>query len=264
MQKSGKNFVSGFYIILGVIMQNISIQPKVFAAQLNNTRTVNEKYSHVPAENSSGNIPAETYRAYALSNIPFKAENKINDISLVLTQENINPRICVEVVNNKKPDSKPGTSAIYEIALHDQMHDEIKKTPEIENKTSEVRDYKRKFDLVCKEDDLLETLKLIQTSIRNKNIEKSYIDTARQLAPVGYKLYSVKAKTIGNYTDVPEGTSVQNFKKMVETITYDDINKYNRDMLANSDTRITLAVNNDFYNKHKQEILPILNDICGD
>ena len=209
-------------------------------------------------ESSRVNIPSETYRAYALSRPSFRGGNQINDISLILTEEKTSPRICVEILNNNKFESKMGVPAIYEIALHDQLYDDLRRNPKLKEENSQVTDYKRRFDVSCPEEDLINTLKMIQDRFIDVNVEKRYIDKAKNLAPVGYKLHTLNIESVGSYEDTPQGMTPEDYEQKIAEISNDDIQKYSKDILNNSDTRITLSVNKDFYNQHKDEIMPLL------
>ena len=229
----------------------------------NNYTNFNKKYNKSGVKTQSkeapqDSIPSETYRAYALSKPSFKGVNQINDISLILTEEKTNPRICVEILNNNKFDSKIGVPAIYEIAVHDQLYDEKRRNPKLKDEESQVTDYKRRFDVSCQEEDLVETLKLIRDKFVNINIEKRYIDKAMKLAPIGFKLHTLNLESVGNYEDIPKGTSEEDYNKIISEISYNDIQDFNDSILNNSDTRITLSVNKEFYNKHKDEIKPLI------
>lgn len=229
----------------------------------NNYANFNKKYnkSGVKAqckEAPQDSIPSETYRAYALSRPSFKGVNQINDISLILTEEKTNPRICVEILNNNKFESKMGVPAIYEIALHDQLYDDLRRNPKLKKENSQVTDYKRRFDVSCPEEDLINTLKMIQDRFIDVNVEKRYIDKAKNLAPVGYKLHTLNIESVGSYEDTPQGMTPEDYEQKIAEISNDDIQKYSKDILNNSDTRITLSVNKDFYNQHKDEIMPLL------
>ena len=229
----------------------------------NNYANFNKKYnkSGVKAQSKEAaqdSIPSETYRAYSLSKPSFKGVNQINDISLILTEEKTNPRICVEILNNNKFESKMGVPAIYEIALHDQLYDDLRRNPKLKKENSQVTDYKRRFDVSCPEEDLINTLKMIQDRFIDVNVEKRYIDKAKSLAPIGYKLHTLNVESVGSYEDTPQGMTPEDYEQKIAEISNDDIQKYSKDILNNSDTRITLSVNKDFYNQHKDEIMPLL------
>ena len=151
-----------------------------------------------------------------------------------------------------------GVPAIYEIALHDQLYDDLRRNPKLKKENSQVTDYKRRFDVSCPEEDLINTLKMIQDRFIDVNVEKRYIDKAKNLAPVGYKLHTLNIESVGSYEDTPQGMTPEDYEQKIAEISNDDIQKYSKDILNNSDTRITLSVNKDFYNQHKDEIMPLL------
>ncbi len=239
-------------------MINISIQSHYNKYNYYKTISCQPKNTQFKSKSPNMVLPSETYRAYALSKPSFKGVNQINDISLILTEEKTNPRICVEILNNNKFDSKIGVPAVYEIAVHDQLYDEKRRNPKLKDEESQVTDYKRRFDVSCQEEDLVETLKLIRDKFVNINIEKRYIDKAMKLAPIGFKLHTLNLESVGNYEDIPKGTSEEDYNKIISEISYNDIQDFNDSILNNSDTRITLSVNKEFYNKHKDEIKPLI------
>ena len=239
-------------------MNTVQLQTGYNITPVNNKNSLQKTVQNSFLKTEATDISAETYRAYALSRPVFKGVNQINDISLILTEQKSNPRICVEVINNNKFESKIGVPAVYELALHDQLYDDIRRIPDLKDEKSQVLDYKRRFDISCSEENLITALKMIQDRFINVNIEERYIDKAKNLAPVGYELHTLKVESIGNYNDAPSGMTTKEYEQKIADISRDDIQKYCTDILNNSDTRITLSVNKDFYNKHKNEIMPLL------
>jgi len=243
-------------------MQDYTIKNKpvenqiIFPNQKGNSAKSN---SYKQIEKTEAALPAEAARAYALAKPSFGAVTKLNDISLILTDNKDDPRICVEILNNDKLDAKPAICSVYEIALHDQLYNDLRRNSYIKEKDSYVRDYKRRFDVSCPQENLVDLLKLIDNRFVNVDIEKRYIDSAKKLAPVGYKLHTLGVDTSYDYNDVPKGTTEDTYQDLINQIKYEDVQKYNDDILKNSDTRVTLSVNKDFYNDHKDKIMPLLN-----
>ena len=136
---------------------------KVLSTNLyyNNARKeIQANKSDIPANNSAQGISKEystvskTY-AYTLPN--FKAK-QLNDIDLILTDKPSAPRVSVQMLKNDDFQAKPGLCTVYEIALHDQLHDLLRRNPEIKDNGSCIKDYKRKFDISCDEKNFVKTL----------------------------------------------------------------------------------------------------------
>lgn len=219
--------------------------------------------SDIPANNSTQGISKEystASKTYACTLPNFKAK-QLNDIDLILTDEPSVPRVSVQMLKNDDFQAKPGLCTVYEIALHDQLHDLLRRNPEIKDNGSCIKDYKLKFDINCDEKDFVKTLDMINEQFVSAKIQKRYIDNALHLAPVGYTLHNLKIDTGFDYTDVPTNTTQDEYEKFINEISYDDVQEYSNNVLKNSDICIAISANRDFYNKHEEEIQTRLANI---
>lgn len=239
---------------------------KVLSTNLyyNNARKeIQVNKSDIPANNSTQGISKEystVSKTYACTLPNFKAK-QLNDIDLILTDKPSVPRVSVQMLKNDDFQAKTGLCAVYEIALHDQLHDLLRRNPEIKDKGSCIKDYKRKFDISCDEKDFIKTLDMINEQFVTPKIQKRYIDNAMHLAPIGYTLHNLKIDTGFDYTDVPTNTTQEEYEQLIKEISYEDVQKYNNNVLKNSDINIVLSANRDFYNKNEQEIQKLLANI---
>lgn len=214
--------------------------------------------------NFNKNIPTEFYRAYAMTSPSFKSTTlSLNSIDLLLSDEKQVPRIRVDIVKNSDFESKSGLFALYHSAVHDQLHNVLRQNIDLEDKGSFVKEDSRRFDISCPEDKLIHTLKMIQDKFINIDIKKQHIDEAQKLVPVAYRLHSLGLDGLKNYDDVPEDMSQQDYEKMINEISYEDVKKYNEELLDNSDIKITLSANREFYNNNKKEISSLLGNFVG-
>lgn len=232
---------------------------KVLSTNLyyNNARKeIQVNKSDIPANNSTQGISKEystVSKTYACTLPNFKAK-QLNDIDLILTDKPSVPRVSVQMLKNDDFQAKPGLCTVYEIALHDQLHDLLRRNPEIKDNGSCIKDYKRKFDINCDEKDFVKTLDMINEQFVSPKIQKRYIDNALHLAPIGYTLHNLKIDADFDYTDVPANTTQEEYEKFINEISYDDVQEYSDNVLKNSDIRIAISANRDFYNKHEKEI----------
>ena len=239
---------------------------KVLSTNLyyNNARKeIQVNKSDIPVNNSTQGISKEystVSKTYACTLPNFKAK-QLNDIDLILTDKPSVPRVSVQMLKNDDFQAKPGLCKVYEIALHDQLHDLLRRNPEIKDKGSCIKDYKRKFDINCDEKDFVKTLDMINEQFVSPKIQKRYIDNALHLAPVGYALYTRNIDTDFDYTDVPANTTQEEYEKFINEISYEDVQEYSDNVLKNSDIRIAISANRDFYNKHEEEIQTRLANI---
>lgn len=219
--------------------------------------------SDIPANNSTQGISKEystVSKTYACTLPNFKAK-QLNDIDLILTDKPSVPRVSVQMLKNDDFQAKPGLCTVYEIALHDQLHDLLRRNPEIKDNGSCIKDYKRKFDINCDEKDFVKTLDMINEQFVSPKIQKRYIDNALHLAPVGYALYTRNIDTDFDYSDVPNNTTEEKYENLMKDISFDDVQEYSDNVLKNSDIRIAISANRDFYNKHEEEIQTRLANI---
>ena len=239
---------------------------KVLSTNLyyNNARKeIQVNQSDIPANNSIQGISKEystVSKTYACTLPNFKAK-QLNDIDLILTDEPSLPRVSVQILKNDDFQAKTGLCAVYEIALHDQLHDLLRRNPEIKDKGSCIKDYKRKFDISCDEKDFIKTLDMINEQFVTPKIQKRYIDNALHLAPIGYTLHNLKIDADFDYTDVPANTTQEEYEQLIKEISYEDVQEYSDNVLKNSDIRIAISANRDFYNKHEEEIQTRLANI---
>ena len=63
------------------------------------------------------------------------------------------------------------------------------------------------------------------------------------------------------YTDVPANTTQEEYEQLIKEISYEDVQEYSDNVLKNSDIRIAISANRDFYNKHEKEIQTRLANI---
>ena len=246
-------------------MQNISL----------NSKFVNG-YGIVPQHKQASNNTINQYhpmqnhtkqyctaiKTYAFCSPNFKTK-QLNNINLLLTDAQTTPRISVQVLKNNNFDAKPGLCTVYEIALHDQLHDFIERNPDIHDNGSCVKDYKRKLDISCSEQDFTRILKMINEQLISPKIQKRYIDNALNIAPIGYKLYNLKIDTGFDYSDVLDDTTQEEYENMIKDISFNDVQEYSDNILKNSDIHIVLSANRDFYNKHKDEIQLVMKNILN-
>lgn len=239
---------------------------KVLSTNLyyNNARKkIQVNKSDIPANNSTQGISKEystVSKTYACTLPNFKAK-QLNDIDLILTDKPSVPRVSVQMLKNGDFQAKPGLCTVYEIALHDQLHDLLRRNPEIKDNGSCIKDYKRKFDINCDEKDFVKTLDMINEQFVSPKIQKRYIDNALHLAPVGYALYTRNIDTDFDYSDVPNNTTEEKYENLMKDISIDDVQEYSDNVLKNSDIRIAISANRDFYNKHEEEIQTRLANI---
>lgn len=239
---------------------------KVLSTNLyyNNARKeIQVNKSDIPANNSTQGISKEystVSKTYACTLPNFKAK-QLNDIDLILTDKPSVPRVSVQMLKNDDFQAKPGLCTVYEIALHDQLHDLLRRNPEIKDNGSCIKDYKRKFDINCDEKDFVKTLDMINEQFVSPKIQKRYIDNALHLAPVGYALYTRNIDTDFDYSDVPNNTTEEKYENLMKDISFDDVQEYSDNVLKNSDIRIAISANRDFYNKHEEEIQTRLANI---
>ena len=235
----------------------------LFCSQDNTYKTMQLNRNNIQATNSLQDFSREysvASKTYACTNPNFKAK-QLNDIDLVLTDEPSLPRVSVQILKNDDFQAKTGLCTVYEIALHDQLHDLLRRNPEIKDKGSCIKGYKRKFDISCDEKNFVKTLDIINEQFVSPKIQKRYIDNALHLAPIGYTLHNLKIDADFDYTDVPANTTQEEYEKLIKEISYEDVQEYNNNVLKNSDINIVLSANRDFYNKNEQEIQKLLANI---
>ena len=230
------------------------------------------KQNNVAEENQSPIVPdyrqesfiTEISRNYAVSSPNFSpAQIKSSQIRLMLTDKKIDPHFSIEISNSKPQPHKPGVFSIYKMALHDQIFEELQNNPELKEKGSYITPNSRKINIDCPQKDLIKTLKTVNEKFVKLQIDEKYFNEAKQLAPAAYFLYLKTNYEPEDYQDLPNNMSVEEYEKLINNLIYDDMIHYNEELLNNSNIRIELKINKDFYNQNEKEILGYLDNIKG-
>lgn len=199
------------------------------------------------------------FRTYAITSPSFR-NIKTSNVEISLVDEQNDPEVTVELnINNKRFSVKQGLYPIYKMALHDQMTEELKENPELKEKSGQICINSKKISLTCPQEQLNETLKMIKDKFINVKIDPKHLDDAKKLAPVALFLNRKTGEYEGDFDDIPQGMSEEEYVSLISGISQEDINKYNKDILNNSSIKVKLSVNRNFYNKNKDEILQNLD-----
>lgn len=224
---------------------NSNINKSYRSKALNNIQNLQSETNNLPE------VPIETWGAYTLTSLNNKT-SKTYQTDLLLTNEQVEPRISITLRNGDL--ECPIMYPIYDMALHDEINETLKNNPQIKDNGSFAKEGIRKFDFTVSQDNIKDNLDLIKNNFINVTIQPKHIDEAKRLAPIWFELYKKGAETDYSFNGVPKDMTVEDYTKLVNETTYKDINDYNKSFIKNSDFKICLCMNKDFYNSNKETI----------
>lgn len=199
-------------------------------------------------------------RVYAQTMPNFKS-SLINNTSfeLILTNEQKDPRIRFEIIKNEDFETKKGIFPIYQMALNDQMFEEMSNNPDITDNGSHILTNSRKLDIRCPQEELVNVLAMIQRKFINLDIKQKHFEDAKLLSPIAYELDRAAGYYSTEFSDVPKDMTTKDYTEIVDQISYQDMLDYNNELMKKSNKHVQLFINKDFYNGHKEEIIEITN-----
>ena len=167
-------------------------------------------------------------------------------------EESIQPYITAEITCNSDIPRKEGIKGVYLFALYDQISEQ--QDDKIEYIASGVDINSRGLVLTCGKENVLNTLRKLDTNFINVNISPQHIKEAKQIAPVGLflsrKTDEYKKEFDDILTDMPE----EEYEKIIAQITEEDIHKFNNEIIKNSDVKVNIVLNSKDYKELKDNI----------
>ena len=137
---------------------------------------------------------------------------------------------------------------------------ELNKNPDIKDRGSYIRPDGRCLDIRCSQEDLIPTLRLIKSKFIDAEIDPKHLEEAKMLAPIGLSLDRKINESPGIYYDLPTEISEEDYEKYAKTFTMEDLDKYNKEVLKNTDKELCLYSNRKFYEENKEEIEEIIKN----
>ena len=204
---------------------------------------------------------------YAITSPNFKATQVRNkSFELELTDEPTTPIISIELNNCDKISAKSGMRMIHKIVLNDIMADTLSNMPEIDSKESYIQPSSIKVDLKSSETDFYYSLLAVNEKLLKFDIDEYFLKSAKNLAPVAYLLNQRAGEYEGFFDDIPKGISEEDYTKIINDISLDDLKEYHNNLFKNSDINIKLKMNKDFYKHNKDNVdesIRLINEKAG-
>ena len=187
--------------------------------------------------------------------------SKDNVMHIELYDDIKKPYFSVEIVINKPFPIQQGIAPLYEIALRNKINEEKQNNKKWQTADAYVRSYARKLGFICDIDDLKQITEKVKNNFINTNFTDTDIMQAKELIKMAYELSRHNACNEYDFSDIPQDMTIEEYNQLIDNITLDDINKYNNDILKNSDFSIVLLMNKDSYNNKQDTIMTLLNQI---
>ena len=192
------------------------------------------------------------------NNISFLSQSSILKINpyctLVLTDKQCNPTMHIEMVSHKNIPIKQGLFAIYSMALNDQIYEQNKNIDGVVTSHLICKPNRKKFDFEVSQDNFLYSAKMINDFFFKTKINEKHINTAKKLAPVVLFLSRKTNEYQDEMFDIPLSMSEEEYESLLASISYKDLVEYNNNLLKNSQLKIEISMNKEYY-KHNSDIL---------
>ena len=187
--------------------------------------------------------------------------NKDNVMHIDLYDDTKKPYFSVEIAIKRPFPVKQGITPLYEIALRNKMNETKKCNKKWQGADAYVGGYAKKLGFLCDKEDLEQITKQVKQNFIKTNFTDAELKYAKELTKMAYELSLHNACKEYDFQDIPNNMTPDEYNKLIDSITLDDLKKYNNDILNNSDLTIVLQMNRKLYNENKNEILPILEKI---
>ena len=188
--------------------------------------------------------------------------SKDNVMHIDLYDDIKKPYFSVEIAINKPFPVTQGITPLYEIVLRNKIDEAKKSNKKWQEADAYVGGYARKLGFLCEAEDLKQITMQVKHNFIRTNFTDADLIYAKELTKMAYELSKHNACKEYDFQDIPNNTTLDEYNKLIDSITLDDLKKYNNDILNNSDLSIVLQMNRKLYNESKNEILPLLEEIC--
>ena len=235
-----------------------------------NLNIVNNQYNKQNSQNGvlkpsfadTGNVKLSNYEVGQAilnrNNISFLSQSSILKINpcctLVLTDKQCNPTMHIDIVSNKNIPIKQGLFAVYSMALNDQIYEQNTNSNGVVTSHLICKPNRKKLDFEVRQDNFLDSIKMINDSFFQAKIDEKHINTAKKLAPVLLFLSRKTNEYQDEMFDIPLSMSEKEYESLLASISYKDLIEYNDNLLKNSQLKMEISMNKEYY-KHHSDIL---------
>lgn len=224
------------------------------------------KSENIPA--NGGAVYSTIVRNYAVTSPNFTISSlRDKNIELELTDEPTDPVISITLDNYDKIPSKPGMRMLHKIVLNDIMVDVLSGMTNIDSTKSYTEPSSIRFDLKSPESEFYYTNLVLTERFLKFDFDEYFFRNAKKIIPVGYFLNQKAGYYEGFFDDIPKGTSEEDYAKIIDAITLDDLKQYHNNLLQNSDLNVKLKMNKDFYKQNKNDVdksLKLIDEKAGE
>lgn len=232
---------------------------QIFPIHLCNASLVNNKKS-IKSKKTTEVSSQYNFVPYYLPIFKSNA-NKDNVMHICLYDDIKKPYFSVEIAINKPFPIKQGITPLYEIALRNKINEAKKSNKQWQEADAYIGGYARKLGFLCDTEDFKQITKQVKQNFIKTNFTDADLTYAKGLTKMAYELSLHNACKEYDFQDIPNNMTPNEYNKLIDNITLDDLKKYNDDILNNSNLTIVLQMNRNLYNENKNEILPLLEKI---
>lgn len=206
----------------------------------------------------------QTGRAiFARNSVSFSSQPEIMQLTpycvLTLVDEPCEPSMQIEINAKEKFPIKQGLFLIYSMALNDQIYEQNQKNGQIIKSYLSCKPYSKNIDFASSQKDFLTSVKTLNDCFFKTEIDNKHIETAKKLAPVALFL---SRKTDGyqeELFDIPKHMTEEQYENLIQNISNQDLVEYNNHLLKNSQIKMNLRINKEFYKQNSEMLLDYFN-----
>ena len=226
-------------------------------------------YSKIPAKQTqevNTSIPSFELSGYktgqailARNNISFYSQPFIKKITpcctLILTDEPCNPTVQINMMCDKNFKIKQGLFLIYSMALNDQIYEQNQRNGGVITSYLSCRPNSKKIDFTSNQDEFIKSVKMLNDCFFKTKIDEKHIDTAKKLAPVALFLSRKTDEYQEELFDIPKDMTEEQYEKLIQTISQKDLAEYSNDLFKNSQLKVNIYMNKEYYNQNSHVLL---------
>ena len=101
---------------------------------------------------------------------------------------------------------------------------------------------------------------MIKSDFINNNITPKHLENAKKIASTGLFLSRRTGDFKYEFDDIPEDMPEEEYEKMIEKITMEDLKTFNNNFISNSDVEVNITLNKKDYEKYKDNIVKYFDE----
>ena len=131
----------------------------------------------------------------------------------------------------------------------------IKKNGGVITSYLSCRPNSKKINFTSNQNEFIKSVKMLDDSFFQTKIDEKHIDTAKKLAPVALFLSRKTGEYQEELFDIPKDMNEEQYEKIIQTISQKDLAEYSNDLFKNSQLKVDIYMNKEYYNQNSHVLL---------